>query len=75
MVLNSSGIKLDNVFTEFFPERISSEPRWGSHGRENSSVVVSTMGFPSLSFAFTKSSSNESDNFLIFRVIYEYRQL
>ena len=76
MMLNSSGIKLDNVFTEFFPERISSEPRWGSHGRENSSMVVSTMEFPSLSFEFTKNSnSNENDNVLIFRVIYGYRQL
>ena len=39
-------------------------------------VVVSAMGFPSLSFEFTKnSSSNENDNVLIFRVIYGYRQL
>ena len=75
-MLNSSEIKLDNVVTEFFPERFSKKPRLGSHGRENSSMVVSTKGFPSLSFECTKnSSSNENDNVLIFRVISEYRQL
>ena len=61
----------------FFPERIFLGTLLRkSWPREQFCLVVSTMGFQSLSFEFTKnSSSNENDIVLNFRVIYGYRQL